>query len=144
MPFQVSYSFKATPVGVINFFSAGEDQFPVCDTSVTLTAIVIGDLTGHTIVWEQLTGPAVTFTSPLNQLVVTYTVATFEDRSFRFTIDKGTGSEQFDDVGMFGTPRLHIKVHQGAFANYIWRANNIITSTSPNSVCCAACKLRFV
>ncbi len=104
MPFQVSYSAKATPVGLITFFSAGLDQPAVCDGLVTLTAIVVGDLTGHTIVWEQLTGPAVTFTSPLNQLVVTYTVVTFEDRSFRFTIDKGTGQEQSDDVNIFGTP----------------------------------------
>lgn len=104
MPFQVSHSFKATPVGVINFFSAGNDQNNFCDTSVTLTAIVVGDLDGHTVLWEQVTGPAVTFTSPLNQLIVTYTVATFEDRSFRFYIDKDTGEEQSDDVNIFGAP----------------------------------------
>jgi len=104
MPFQVSYSAKATPVGLITFFSAGEDQPAVCDGNVTMTAIVIGDLSGHTVLWEQLTGPAVTWTSPQDQLQVTYTVATFEDRSFRFYIDKDTGSEQSDDINIFGTP----------------------------------------
>lgn len=104
MPFQVSYSSKATPVGVINFFSAGEDQVTICDVSVTLTAIIVGDLTGHSIIWEQLTGVPVTFTTPLNQLSVSFTTATFEDKSFRFTIDKGQGGEQFDDINIFGTP----------------------------------------
>jgi hypothetical protein len=104
MPFQVSYSAKATPVGLITFFSAGEDQPAVCDGNVTMTAIIVGDLTGHTVLWEQLTGPAVTWTSPLNQLQVTYTVATFEDRSFRFYIDKDTAQEQSDDINIFGTP----------------------------------------
>jgi hypothetical protein len=104
MPFQVSFSSKATPVGVIDFFTAGPDQVTICDTTVTMTATVIGDLTGHVVLWEQLTGSAVTFITPLNQLSVTYTTATFDDKSFRFWIDKGTGEQQFDDINIFGTP----------------------------------------
>ena len=104
MPFQVSYSLNSIPPGEIHFFSAGDDQVTVCDTSVTLTAIVVGDLLGHTVVWEQLTGPAVTFTSPVDQLIVTYDIASFEDRSFRFYIDKGKYAQQSDDVHVYGAP----------------------------------------
>lgn len=104
MPFQVSYSHKATPAGVINFFDAGADQVTVCDTTVSMTATVIGDLTGHTIVWEQISGTAVTWITPLDQLSVSYTTATFDDKVFRFYIDKGAAGEQFDDVNIFGAP----------------------------------------
>ena len=104
MPFQVSFSAKTTPKGVITSFTAGDDQVVVCDTTVNLEATVIGDLTGHTIIWEQVSGVAVTFITPLDQLAISYTTANFQDKIFRFTIDKGTGIEQFDDVVMNSTP----------------------------------------
>jgi len=104
MPFQVSFSTKTTPQGIITSFTAGEDQVVVCDTAVNLEATVVGDLTGHTIIWEQISGVAVTFTTPLDQFAISYTTANFQDKTFRFTIDKGTGNEQFDDVIMFSTP----------------------------------------
>lgn len=110
MPFQVSYSSKSTPVGVINFFSAGEDQVTVCDTSVTLTAIVNGDLTGHTIEWEQVAGVPVTWITPLDQLSVTFTTANFQDKRFRFTIDKGKATEQFDEINVYGAPTFDTHV----------------------------------
>lgn len=104
MPFQVSFSAKSTPKGLIDFFTAGPDQVVVCDTTVFLEATVVGDLTGHTILWEQVDGVAVTFNTPLNQFAINYTTANFQDKTFRFYIDKGTGIEQFDDVIMFSTP----------------------------------------
>lgn len=104
MPFQVVYSTKKVQAGVIDFFTAGDDQITVCDPGATLTATVIGDLTGHTILWEQIVGLPVTFTTPLDQLSVSYTQTTFEDKVFRFWIDKGTGQQQFDDVNVFGAP----------------------------------------
>jgi len=104
VPFQVSFSSKSTPKGIISSFTAGEDQVVVCDTTVFLEATVVGDLTGHTIIWEQLSGDPVTFNTPLDQFAINYTTGNFQDKVFRFTIDKGTGSEQFDDVNMFSTP----------------------------------------
>ncbi len=104
MPFQVSFSHRSTPKGVIDSFTAGPDQIVICDLTVFLEATVVGDLDGHTIIWEQIDGVAVTFNTPLNQLAINYTTANFQDKTFRFTIDKGTGIEQFDDVNMFSTP----------------------------------------
>ena len=104
MPFQVSFSTKSTPKGIINSFSAGPDQVVVCDTTVFLEAVVDGDLDGHTIIWEQVSGDPVIFNTPLNQFAINYTTANFQDKTFRFTIDKGTGIEQFDEVIMFSTP----------------------------------------
>jgi len=69
-----------------------------------LEATVVGDLTGHTFIWEQIDGVAVTFNTPLDQFAINYTTANFQDKTFRFTIDKGTGIEQFDEVIMFSTP----------------------------------------
>ena len=104
MPFQVSFSHRSTPVGIIESFTAGPDQLVICDPTVFLSAIVIGDLAGHTILWEQIDGTAVTFLTPLNQFDISYTTATFDDKAFRFYIDKGTAFEQFDDVNMFSAP----------------------------------------
>ena len=106
MPFQVSFSAKTTPKGIITNFTAGPDQVVVCDTTVFLEATVNGDLTGHTFLWEQIDGDPVTFLTPLNQFAISYTTANFLDKTFRFFIDKGTGIEQFDDVFMFSTPTL--------------------------------------
>jgi len=105
MPFQVSFSiFKEAP-GVIQYFSAGEDQNVICSPLVTLQATVIGDLTGHQIIWEQISGHAVNFTTPLNQLTVQFTPpAINDDKIFRFWIDKGTIEQQYDDINVWTTP----------------------------------------
>ena len=110
MPFQVAYSAKATPTGVIAFFSAGPDQQAVCDGAVTMTAIVIGDTEGHAFLWEQLSGSAVAWTTPLNQFSVSFTTATFDDKVFRFWVDKGAGNQQFDDINIFSTPTFSFSV----------------------------------
>ena len=104
MPFQVSFSAKSTPKGLIDFFTAGPDQIVVCDTTVFMEATVVGDFTGHTFLWEQTDGDPVTWNTPLNQFAVNYTTANFQDKTFRFYIDKGTGNEQYDEIIMFSTP----------------------------------------
>jgi len=104
MPFQVSFSQKAVPAGIIQAISAGADFSTVCDTNVTITAIVLGDLLGHTVLWEQVSGSAVTFTSPTDQLEVSYSQTNFDDKVFRFTVDKGTAFEEFDEVTVYGSP----------------------------------------
>jgi hypothetical protein len=104
MPFRVSYSTRANPVGLILFFSAGIDQFTICSTGATLQAIVIGNTIGHSFEWEQISGSPVTFTTPLDQFSVSYTQTTFEDKTFSFTMDKGTSNQRIDTVTAFGTP----------------------------------------
>ena len=104
MPFQVSFSQQATPSGIIQVISAGDDFSTLCDIMVTLSATVIGDLVGHTITWEQISGSSVVFTTPVNQLDVSYTQSNFDDKVFRFTLDKGTAFEEYDEVTVFGSP----------------------------------------
>lgn len=108
MPFQLSLTSRSrSSRGVISSFSAGDQQFATCAIEVTLTATVIGDLTGHNILWEQLTGDTqIVFVTPTNQLTATYNVigGGSNDRIFRFYIDKGTPLERFDDVTVWGTP----------------------------------------
>ena len=104
MPFQVTFAQKAIPSGIIQFVSAGPDENAICDLSFSLEATVIGDLNGHTVLWEQITGNPVTFTTPVNQLAISYNQSTFEDKTFRFWVDKGTSSQRFDDVTVFGSP----------------------------------------
>lgn len=117
MPFQVVYSEYSRQPGIINSFDAGADQIAVCDLEITLTATVDGDLFGHTILWEQISGAPITFITPTDQLTVTYvnaipgspiTGGVFDDKVFRFTIDKGStdpnNPEQFDEVNVFGAP----------------------------------------
>ncbi len=116
MPFQVIYSEFSRQPGVINFFTCQPDVQAVCDLQIVLTATVDGDLFGHTIVWEQISGTAVTFITPLDQLSIEYlngtgspiTGSVFDDKVFRFTIDKGslnpTSPEQFCEVNVFGAP----------------------------------------
>jgi len=104
MPFQVIFSQNAAPAGIIQFFSAGPDGVAVCDLEFTLTAEVIGDLQGNVFEWEQISGSPVTFTTPTNELSVTYNQTTFDDKTFRFYLNRGTGFEEFDDVTVFGSP----------------------------------------
>lgn len=104
MPFQVTYSQRLVQVNAIQAVDAGKDGNAVCDISFSLTATVIGDLNGHTIVWEQISGLPVTFTTPLAQLSISYDQTTFDDKTFRFYVDKGSARERFDDVTVFGSP----------------------------------------
>ncbi len=107
MPFQISLHSNVKQRGIINSFNAGIDQHVPCAFEVTLTATVNGNLQGHTVLWEQLSGDTqIVFVTPVNQTTVTYNIVGggSSDRLFRFYIDKGTPLEQFDDVVVWGTP----------------------------------------
>ena len=124
MPFQVTFSQKAIPPGVIQFLDAGEDGNAVCDTAWSLEAIIVGSLQGHAVLWEQIQGLPVTFTTPVDQVAISYTQTTFENKVFRFWVDKGTSSQRFDDVSVFGSPTTSIR------KSYANSANNIIFNTT--------------
>lgn len=106
MPFQISLHSNVKQRGVINSFSAGEDQIAICAPEVTLVATIDGVLAGHTVFWEQLSGDQVLWLTPQNQIVVTFATvsAGSTDRVFRFYVDKGTPLEQHDDIVVWGTP----------------------------------------
>lgn len=54
MPFvNVTQTFQAY-IGNITFFTAGPDQTTFCPSTITLAATVVGDLTGHTVRWEEV------------------------------------------------------------------------------------------
>jgi len=119
MPFQVIFSQNAVPAGIIQFFSAGKDGVAVCDLDFTLTAEIIGDIQGNTFEWQQISGSPVTFTTPLNELSVSYSQTIFDDKTFRFFINRGTGFEKFDDVVVYGSPVDIIKHTQSSHNNLI-------------------------
>lgn len=110
MPFQVSVSYKINEAPPVILITAGADQQISCATSVVLTAVVDepGNLTGHTLEWEQLTGAPVILSCP-TCLTTTYALVGLTDKSFRFWIDKGvTNKEQYDDVFIFHTPTSYV------------------------------------
>lgn len=107
MPFQISLHSNVKSRGVINSFNAGNDQYATCASEIILTATVDGNLGGHTIRWEQMSGDTqIVWLTPTNQLSATFAIVGggSSDRTFRFYIDKGTPLEQFDDVTAWGTP----------------------------------------
>jgi len=108
MPFQNIISIGGNTV-VVSALSvdAGPDIFAICVPDASLSATVVlepSDLTVHTYLWEQVNGGPITWITPVNQLTASYTTLDFGDKTFRFTVDKNTTSELFDEVVVFGTP----------------------------------------
>lgn len=103
MPFQVASSSFRNIVGEITLVTAGDDQTDICSPVVFLVATIIGSPIGHTFEWEQQTGPAITIDDP-SAISTFYNAGATGDKIFRFYIDRGTASEQFDDVTIFDTP----------------------------------------
>ena len=116
MPFQVVYSSRISAPGVITYFTAGEDQAALCSVNNTLEATVIGDTEGHTFLWEQMSGNPIVWTSPTDQLLVTYNnpSAIYDDKVFRFWIDKGKPDQQYDEITVFGTPTAKAVFNYGS------------------------------
>ena len=108
MPFQNIISIGGNTVVVSALdVDAGPDLFAICVPDATLTATVTlepSDITVHSYLWEQVSGNPVTWITPINQLSASYTTLDFSDKKFRFTVDKNTQSELFDEVVVFGTP----------------------------------------
>jgi len=103
MPFQISYSQRPRLVSQVTLVTAGEDQIHICTPTMYLEGIVIGDMSGHTIEWEQIGGTAVTLING-NTLTPQFDEVDSTDKVFRLYIDRYTGFEQFDDVVILKTP----------------------------------------
>lgn len=133
MPFQVVYNVFQVPPGEITYYSAGADQQVICGFAVTLQAIIIGDVTGHTFEWEgPISGTPLGIEVTQSDFSTTrlpdtgfggwqgttlYYVnhaevgdpeyvpgADFDDKVWRFWIDRGTSVEKYDDIKIYGTP----------------------------------------
>ncbi len=61
-----------------------------CQSVITLSVTLTGDIRGHTFLWEQLSGTPVTFDTPVDQPSVVFQQTTIaDDKQFVFWIDKG-------------------------------------------------------
>lgn len=105
MPIQVVATFKRIPPPPVTLLSVGPEQFIACQTVVTLTAVVDipANIIGHTLEWEQLSGPAVVLNNT-DQLVASYTHIAGGDKVFKFTLDEGYPEEQSGIVTIYDTP----------------------------------------
>ncbi len=83
--------------------TAGDDQIHICTPIIYLQAIVTGDMSGHTLEWEQIEGTAVTLIND-NTLTPEFVAVDNTDKIFRLWIDRYTPFEQFDDVRILKTP----------------------------------------
>ncbi len=103
MPFQVSYSQRQRLFSQVTLITAGEDQIHICTPTIYLVGEVAGDMTGHTIEWEQIQGTSVTL---INGATLTphFDAVDGTDKRFRLWIDRGTPFEQYDDVAILKTP----------------------------------------
>lgn len=83
------------------------DIISLCLTSIEFTPVLIGLVTGHTYLWEQISGDqtSVVWLTPKNQKDVVIDLGSLKvDRVFRFWVSKGTRYERHYDVYLYGTP----------------------------------------
>ena len=74
----------------------------ICDINGIVEAVVDGDITGHTILWEQIEGPPVTLVGA-DTLTPTFdNNPVGQTRIFRLTIDAGLCVEQIGDYTVSG------------------------------------------
>ena len=76
-----------------------------CDNVVMLSATVIGDPTGHTFEWEQISGESVIWLESVYQTNVMFQQpATRDDKIFHFVVDKGKPIEKRYEVLVTAIP----------------------------------------
>lgn len=105
-----------------------DEIISLCLTSVEFNPVLRGIVTGHTYLWEQISGDqsTVTWLTPKNQKDVVIDLGGLKvDRVFRFWISKGTRYEKYYDVCLYGTPfeRVisgpHVGLVASAFNNHL-------------------------
>lgn len=88
-----------------------DEIISICLTTVEFTPVLRGIATGHTYLWEQISGDqsTVTWLTPKNQKDVVIDLGNLKvDRVFRFWISKGTRYEKHYDIYLYGTPFEHL------------------------------------
>jgi hypothetical protein len=85
-----------------------------CDDIITLNATLIGDLTNHTFLWEQLTGTPVIWLEPQNQQTVLFQQPAVRDNKvFKFTLDRGTSIVKSRQILVSAVPTDILKTYLG-------------------------------
>jgi hypothetical protein len=65
-------------------------QLVICESTITLSVDLVGDIRGHTFLWQQLSGSPITFETPANATSVVFQqTAIADDKTFVFWIDYG-------------------------------------------------------
>ncbi len=93
-----------TPKNDVVLVTAGDDQQQVCASTIYLSASIIGNTTGHTFLWEQISGSAITLIQ--NTTTTAYYIIDINptDKVFRFWVDKGKYNEQYQDITVYSSP----------------------------------------
>lgn len=99
----ISISKRLPPITIL---TAGDTQQVVCTPMVYLSAIVDGDLVGHTTLWEQVEGVPTVDLQVVSETNAFYAVSGSpgNDKVFRFWVDKGRSYQKFKDVIVRTTP----------------------------------------
>lgn len=109
------------PKNDVALITSGEDQYQVCAAMIFLSASIIGNTSGHTFLWEQLTGATVSIIQNTTTTAYYLIADTSTDKVFRFWIDKGKFNEQYQDITIYATPTSIL-------------TNNIINSIGTGSI----------
>jgi len=104
MSFQILISTFRRNLSSIESISTLGDITVICQTYITLTAILQGDITGHTFEWEQTSGFPVDWVGSRFSTTVTFSQTIKNDKTFRFWVDRGTAIQRFRDVNVWNTP----------------------------------------
>ncbi len=98
-------SFEARPRNDVVIIYAGEPQTAISvPVLIYLEATIRGNESGHTFLWEQITGIPVAITQVSNTQAYFTRDTTGVDLVFRYWIDKGRPNEQYKDTIVYGTP----------------------------------------
>lgn len=92
------------PKNDVALITSGDDQFIIVDSTIYLSATIIGNTLGHSFLWEQLSGNIVSITQ--NSITTAYCDFTESstDSVFRFWIDKDKYNAQYQDLTIYVTP----------------------------------------
>lgn len=94
--------------------SAGEDQTEICASPgspklIYLEASILGNTSGHTFLWEQLSGTVVTLVPVTTTKSYFVSTGGSTDRVFRFWIDKNKFNQQYQDITVYSTPTSYLR-----------------------------------
>ena len=89
-----------------------------CDDIITLSAQILGDITGHTFYWEQISGVPITWLEDQHQQSVMFQQPSDRgDKLFRFTLDKGLDIEKSKEIIVSAIPTDIIKTKNPVLVN---------------------------
>lgn len=113
------------PQNDIVLVTAGPDQQRICDPIVYLEATIQGNTSGHTFLWELISGEAVSLFVDTQTRAHYVVDGSSRNRIFRFWIDKGKYNEQYQDLTIFSTPTDYFNLNSAVLTS------SLNTTTDP-------------